>query len=529
MSGYRMTAKACGKSHQEFRDKKWTDQQMIEHGYLEPANEATAAPASKWKSLVAEGEARQAAAASAPPETGHGKLITISAQPTLFAGCVYVQALNQIMVPEGTTLKKEQFENDPRFSGRSYALDANGIEAKGAWDCFLQSKAVQFPKVRDLYFDPRDPAGQITERDGMAYINSWRPLNIASTPGDVTPFLAHAQLLLPKGEDAWVLMSYLAACVQHLGHKAAWAIFLQGVEGNGKTFFTKVMQYCLGKIYVHNAAADDLGNNFNAAFYGKLFVGVEEVLVDEGKKQLWNKLKTLITDRDQEVTPKGVDKATRELCMNFIFNSNHKDGLRKSPNDRRICPLYTAQQTKEDLLRDGMIDNLDSEESAYFDRLWSWFESGGNAHVLHYLQHFPIPDKYNFAKRCRRAPRTSSTDEALQAGLGGVEQAILAAVADGRQGFRGGWISSYYLTRLLMELRKDHQISLNMRALILRDIGYVPHPQLARGRANNPLRTGEGKSTLYVTPDHPTAKAQMSPSAVEAAYVSANADPTHTT
>jgi Family of unknown function (DUF5906) len=463
------------------------------------------------------------APAAAPPETGHGSVITPTAQAELFKGCVYVQDVNQIMTPDGLMLKRETFDNDPRYCGRSYVVERDGTgPTDSAWECFTQSKCVKFPKVRGMFFDPREKAGVIVTRDGLDFVNTWRPLNIKATPGDVGLFTDHIKRILPNGDDALILTSYLAACVQSLGHKASWAIFLQGVEGNGKSFFTKVLQYCLGKIYVHHAAADDLGNNFNAAFYGKLLVCVEEVMVNEGKESLWNKLKTMITDRDQEITSKGVDKVTRELCFNFIFNSNHKDGLRKTANDRRICPLFTAQQTKFDLLRDGMIDSADSEESSYFDRLWAWSEAGGYANVLHYLRTFEIPARYDFARGAKRAPRTTSTEEALEAGVGSIEQDILEAIKEGKPGFRGGWIASHSLKLLIDSTPKGKFIAPNKRRDMLKALGYVTHPGLPDdGRVPVSLPDGQ-RPRLFIKPGHPFER--LKGVAVAPAYLAAQSE-----
>jgi hypothetical protein len=214
----------------------------------------------------------------------------------------------------------------------------------------------------------------------------------------------------------------------------------------------------------------------------------------EGNAQLWEKLKTMITETRQEIEMKGVDQITREVCFNLIFNSNHKDGLRKTADDRRICPLFCAQQTAEDLLRDGM-------DEAYFIKLWDWYEAGGNAIVLNFLRTFEIPDKLNFAKGARRAPKTTATEEAITAGLGSVEQDILEAISAGRVGFKGGWISSHHLQTLLSETGKGKFIARNKRRDMLQFLGYTPHPMLKEGRMELQLVDGT-RPTLYVKRGH---------------------------
>lgn len=429
------------------------------------------------------------------PEVGHGSVITAAAQLKLFEGCIYVQDVNQIMVPSGNTLKREPFDNDPRFRGRTYVVTRDGsVPTDSAWQCFTQSKLVPFPAVNGTYFDPRQPEGHYMQRGDEEFVNTWRDPKIVASPGDATPYVEHVKKIFPKGDDALIYTSFVAACIQNLGVKSAWSLFIQGVPGNGKSFLTKVMTYCLGEEYVHSASAANLDNHFNGYLYRKLLICVEEVKTTENNALIWEKLKTMITETRQEIEKKGIDQITREVCFNMIFNSNHKDGLRKTADDRRICPLFCAQQTPEDLIRDGM-------DEPYFIALWDWYLAGGNAVILDYLRTFPIPDKLNFAKGARRAPKTTATEEAITAGLGSVEQDILEAIASGRVGFKGGWISSHQLQILLSEGGKGKFIARNKRRDILTTLGYVAHPMLNDGRMELQLVDGS-RPTLYVKRNH---------------------------
>jgi hypothetical protein len=430
----------------------------------------------------------------AAPETGHGKILTGDAQRILFKGCLYVQDMNQIMIPSGHTLKREPFDNDERYRGRSFIVDITNAIDKSAWSTFTQSQLVEFPTVHGTYFDPREPENAERERLGLKYINTWRDPLVVATPGDVSLYTNHIKKLFPNGEDAVIYTSFVAACVQNLGVKAAWALLIQGVPGNGKSFLTKVMQYCLGLDYVYSASAANLDNHFNGYLYRKLMILVEEIKTIEGNAATWEKLKTMITEQFQEIEKKGVDQVTREVCFNMIFNTNHKDGIRKTQEDRRICPLFAAQQSLADLARDGL-------DEAYFIRLFDWFEGGGNASILHYLRTYDIPEHYNFAKGARRAPITTSTQEAINAGLGGIEQDIQEAIAVGKAGFKGGWISSDALAILLGQSSRGKFVSRSKRVEMLTTLGYERHPQLPDGRITQDLPTG-GRPTLYIVAGH---------------------------
>jgi hypothetical protein len=425
-----------------------------------------------------------------------GDYLTAEQQRALFDGCVYVQDIHQVMMPEGHTLSSEKF--DAEFSGYTFAVTADGQRpAKRAWDAFVFSEVYPFPKVKGMFFDPRQPAKALTKRDGWTLINSYVPSVIIRKQGDVSPFLTHLYKLLPHGDDAQILLSYFAACVQHAGEKFQWWPLIQGVEGNGKTTLSYLLEYAIGERYVHWPKAAELGSKFNSALYGKLLICCEDVYISEARGSMWETLKPMITSDRLEIEAKGVDKVTREVCFNGVMNSNHKNAIRKTANDRRIGPFFCAQQKKADLIRDGMTKD-------YFRRLRDWRLGEGRAIVADYLMRFEIPDQWNPARDCIVCPETTATREAITAGLGAAEQEVQEAIAQGVVGFRGGWISSSALDRLLAAMGKGQALARNKRREMLEAMGYMPHPGLPDGRASTPDADGT-RPHLYVLPDAPGA------------------------
>jgi len=429
-----------------------------------------------------------------------------SAMVSLFAGYVYVQDVHQMATPSGHMLDKAQFDADERFAKRTYQMKYDTTKpADSAWDAFIQSEVSPGVKVRGTRFDPREPEGAIIIVDSLRFVNIWRALDIRMVHGDAARFVDHIRKLLPHGDDALILLCYLATMVQYKGVKAKWAPFLQGVEGNGKSLIGDyIMRYCLGSRYTHKARADKLDGQFNAVFYGKLFIQVDDI---EAKKSVWGTLKTMITDPWMEIEPKGVDKVTREVCMNFIFTANPKDGLKKSANDRRVCPLFCAQQEVADLVRDGMKDSHDSEESAYFKAFFHWLDhEDGLAIVADYLEHFEIDPRYNFAGDCTRAPRTTSTDEALKVGHGLARQRVEELIAaDDTPGLKGGWVNWTKFNQLLDADAEGRNIGPGERREMLTQMGYIRHPGLnpgtrSEGQVANKLNDGS-KPYLWIKRD----------------------------
>lgn len=421
-----------------------------------------------------------------------GSLVGVEEQQVVFAGCVYIEDINMIMMPDGTLLDSTRFDN--RHPGITLVTTIDGSNpTRSAWEAFVQSEVFSFPKVRGLFFAPLSPPGAIIWKDGMKYINSFVPVDIKGLPGDYSPFWNHLKKLLPNGRDAEILLYYMAAVVQNPGVKFQWWPFIQGVPGNGKSFVCEALERCVGSKFTHAADASKLGGRFNAAFYGKLFVRIDEVKIDHQRGNVWESLKLLITQEKIEIEAKGVDSVTREVCFNGALLSNHKNGIRKTEDDRRICVMYCAQQQKAHLARDGL-------DMPYFNRLWDWANGGGWEVIRWLLETIQIPDAYNPAGACRRAPDTTSTNEAIMEGWGVAEQEVLEAISIGQEGFKGGWISSHALDVLLSRIGKGNTIPRRARAQLATSLGYIPHPALVNGRAQTRLSDGS-LPILWIKPD----------------------------
>jgi len=154
----------------------------------------------------------------------------------------------------------------------------------------------------------------------------------------------------------------------------------------------------------------------------------------------------------------------------------------------------------------------------YFPRLYAWFRADGCAIINNFLRSYVIPDELNPATKCHRAPETTSTQEAIQYGLGMVEQEIQEAIGQGRSGFCGGWISSLALDQLLQERRI--KLAPNKRKEVLENLGYVYHPGLRNGRVNSTISDGgiTGKPRLYIPRGHILGNI-TSPSEIASRYI----------
>jgi hypothetical protein len=435
-----------------------------------------------------------------------------AAQATLFNGCFYVADQHRVLCPGGRLYKPDQFR--AVFGGHTFVMDGRGERtSRNAFEALTESQVLAAPIVDGTCFMPALPFGHVVHSEGRSRVNTYWPANVRRVQGDPSPFLDHLRRVLPDPRDQQILLYFMANCVQHAGHKAQWFPLLIGVEGNGKSLFSRCVAYAVGQRYSHWPAADKLGKDFNAWLFGKLFYAIEDLSIGDATAT-WEKLKPMITGEALEIEGKGIDQRTDEICGNFMANSNHKNAVHATKNDRRVSHLWCAQQSREDLARDGLTEQ-------YHADLYDWHRADGYAIVADYLHTVTIPPEFGLSWFRGRAPSTTSSALAIEAGRGGVEQEILDCVEREETGFKGGWISSKFLDLALERIGKARFVPINKRRDLLEALGYRWHPALVNGRVNNPVLPDGQKSKLFVAAARADLLAISSPAAVAQAYTAA--------
>lgn len=520
-------------------DRDVTDSRW-DHYYNSPPQDLSAAslyhkagevtPRPKGEEMFPEDEDTPLAVITEPPmvsrarEAGftphNGGMLLPDDQIRYFEGCVYISALDKVMTPNAELFGQSQFDNT--YGGQAFVItsDGQGAPSKSAWEAFLRNQRFKPPRVNDLCFRPELPSLSVVEDGSWRLLNSYIPIETPRTKGDPSKFLDWLERLLPVERDRRILLSYCASIIQNPGLKAQWWPVLIGTMGNGKTLILSAIEFCIGSQYVHLPNSSKMtrsGINFNGWMRGKLFLGLEEIYSAQ-RRDFLEEFKPYVTNRRLPIEGKGIEEYTGDNRANGIMLTNHIDGVPINPNERRYAPFITAQESEEDCYRDGLTP-------AYFSDIWDWLEGRNEyAHrgqqygyrvVNDYLQSYVPEPEFDPAQGATRRPKTSCFDRAVEAGRGGVEQEIMAAIDEERVGFAGGWVSSKFLDDLIATSRV--KVPRNKRKDLMGTLGYVWHPGLELGKATSILQPDGIRSRLYVRVGTPQA-ALKEPGAICRAY-----------
>lgn len=415
----------------------------------------------------------------------------------IFEGCVYVQDLNAVLLSTGDIIDQSRFK--VRYAGYQFNMDNESRKTSlDAWEVFIHNRIIGFPRVEGTVFNPAREFQTTLEHRGRLWINVYKEPTIDREPGDVTPFMNLLRKLFPKGDDAIILLSYMAACCQYPGVKFKWAPFIQGTQGNGKSTIVKCLRHALGHKYIFSVKASMIENDFNSWLENNVLYVADDIYSTTDRANMMEALKSLITEEEQPITLKGVDSVQKSIVGNFIFTDNHKDAMKKQDDSRRICTLYCAQQSHFDRVRDGLTKQFFATEFI------PWLEGGGFAHVAEMLHTMVIDPRYNPGGECKEAPATSATLEAIIDGRTGIEHEVAELIELNEPGFCGDFVSVHMLKRKLGTMP---QYSKSLSPLKIKEmlgrLGYEEH-----GRTLVDVQPDDTRPILYVKRGNPVQQLQ---------------------
>jgi hypothetical protein len=224
------------------------------------------------------------------------------------------------------------------------------------------------------------------ERRCCTVFNLYRaPTLIPGNAAEATPWLDHIARIYPNEADH--LVAWLAHRVQRPEEKINHAIVLGGAQGIGKDTLLEPVKRAVGPWNVSEVSPQQMLGRFNG-FVKSVITRVSEArdLGDADRYGFYDHLK------GYTAAPPNVlrcdEKHLREHSVlnvcGVVITTNHKtDGIYLPADDRRHFVAW-SDLTKEDFGED------DAARKAYWQRLWRWYDLGGDAHVAAYLSELDL-------------------------------------------------------------------------------------------------------------------------------------------
>lgn len=234
-------------------------------------------------------------------------------------------------------------------------------------------------------------ADRIFYRSDGVFANTYPEHEIPELPESLLPrdkaaikrVKNHVRHLLVKPEERRLLVDWLSWVVQNPGKHVNWSILLQGVEGDGKSFFAFLMRAVMGVSNVQMLNAHILESPFTDWVVGQCLTCIEEVrlIKAQNKFELLNRIKPFITNKVIEVHPKG--KATYDAIntTSYLLFSNYRDALPLDDDGRRYCVLFSQWQHKDKL------DAFKDANPYYYEELYATIETSAPALRKWLLEH----------------------------------------------------------------------------------------------------------------------------------------------
>ena len=248
----------------------------------------------------------------------------------------------------------------------------------------------------------------------LLYVNSYKkrgvePCETLDEDGQkvIDMMLKHLEFTLVEPKERTILLDWMSHIVQKIGDRINWAILLQGTQGGGKTYFTKILQGILGSNATQLDPNQFTKGTFSGWAYGSVLNIVEEIRISgDNRWSIIDRMKPYITNDTIQVEEKFCDSRTVPNFTSYFLLTNYQDALPITSGDRRYCVLYSRCQSEEHLFE---LLGGENETNAYFVRLFTETDRRMDA-ICHYFMKREI--SADFVPK-GRAPKTLSREKMI--------------------------------------------------------------------------------------------------------------------
>ena len=299
------------------------------------------------------------------------------------------------------------------------------IEASVCFDEHRQAKGAR--SLVGVTYAPGEDI--LCAREGLVYGNRWRDARPAVTGGDVAPWLAHAERMIPDDAERAHVLDVMAYKIQHPNRKINHAVLHGGNPGSGKDTFWAPFFWAVGGDSLANVKKLDNKDLSTAWGY---HLECEVLIINElrqpeasDRRALENSLKPVIAAPPEYLTiqRKGLAPYESVNRLQVVAFSNERMAITIPSNDRRWFVIWS----------DAVC--MDPAASA---RIWAWYKSGGLASVAAWLMARDV-SAFNPGAA---PPMTEAKAIMVESGMSGAESFLVellrARVGEFASGVLGG-------------------------------------------------------------------------------------------
>ena len=213
-------------------------------------------------------------------------------------------------------------------------------------------------------------------RDGIVYGNRWRDARPVPVAGNIQPWLAHVERMIPDPREREHVLDVMAFKVQYPNRKINHAVLHGGHPGSGKDTMWAPFFYAVGGPSLRNVSLvrnEEINTQWGYALEAEIMV-VNELRQSEAKdrRALENTLKPLIAAPPEflSVNRKGLAPYDLVNRLQVIAFSNERVAINLPSDDRRWFVIWSDAPRMTDA--DGA-------------QMWAWLEAGGKSAVAAWL------------------------------------------------------------------------------------------------------------------------------------------------
>lgn len=271
--------------------------------------------------------------------------------------------------------------------------------------------------------------GVLVARAGDVYANMWRDARPAGAAGaDATPWLAHAERMVPDPVEREHLLDWMAYKVQHPAVKVNHGVLHGGIPGSGKDTLWEPFLYAIGGASRENIGTvrnEEINSQWGYALMSEVLVINELRQTDAADRRgLENRLKPLLAAPPEllSINRKGLHPFDALNRLAVVAFSNERVSITLTSDDRRWFVLWSEAA------------RMDAREA---ERLWAWYDAGGRDTVAGWLR---ARDVSRFMPGA--APMTTEAKAImLQAALSPVEAILVEMMTERRGEFSLGAVA----------------------------------------------------------------------------------------